>query len=90
MSIYHVVRTISVIHASCRLRHICGQLKVGYSVSILMPLAGVAAVAIVCRVDLMRLRKSFEGSSGLRGWKVSHIQGVPGGMCQTSGGCSLC
>ena len=21
---------------------------------------------------------------------VSHIQGIPGGMCETSGGCSLC
>jgi len=21
---------------------------------------------------------------------ITHIQGVPGGMCQTSGGCSLC
>ena len=23
-------------------------------------------------------------------WQPLHIQGVPGGMCQTSGGCSLC
>jgi hypothetical protein len=23
-------------------------------------------------------------------WILVHIQGVPGGMCQTSGGCSLC
>ena len=23
-------------------------------------------------------------------WSIKHIQGVPGGMCQTSGGCSLC
>jgi hypothetical protein len=33
------------------------------------------------------INKQFEAQLKTR---YPHIQGVPGGMCQTSGGCSLC
>jgi len=40
--------------------------------------------------NMPKPRGDVEISSSFYALFERHIQGVPGGMCQTSGGCSLC
>ena len=50
---------------------------------------GLAPPPTAFRRTLVHIRGFLLQLAGCDG-KVTHIQGVPGGMCQTSGGCSLC
>jgi len=55
---------------------------------------GIAAVEAIVkeirRVTVNEIAAHLDMSHGSAHHIVHYIQGVPGGMCQTSGGCSLC
>jgi hypothetical protein len=76
------------VFSSCWLRFDVALCYRGLSPCVLIDFPGLVAVGFVCSGGRLCLDVAFTSGGGE--YIHIYIEGVPGGMCQTSGGCSLC